>query len=339
MRVDIDGDRIVIEIVLDDPVTARLLEGSEDRPALLADIIEVGARVYQRAQDGAAGEFLRREVDHLEQTVLDAQADLAQKIGGDLGSAVQEVFSIVGDTLVKISGQLDGALAVASKDVELAAEQERGTAKGRTYEEQVATAVEVIAAAQGDSCEHVGDIAGAGGKVGDVVIEIDGARGPTKGRVVFEAKASKLSRPEALRQLDQAREQRVADFAVLVVAPDKTPSQMRDLREYNGDKIVVVFDSEDETAAVALEFAYSIARARVLMNQRKSGGEIDVDAIEAAVERAAGALEEVRRVRSSLTSATSSIEQARVALDSLVAATKTHIESIAMAISQEAEQA
>lgn len=335
MRVDIDGDTVVIEIMLEDPVAARLLDESDDAVNLLADIIEVGARVIQRAQDGVAGELLRREVDRLEQSVIAAQEELVGKVGGELGDAFQEVFALVSTTLTKISGQLDGALAIAGKDAEVAAERERGTAKGRTYEEQVAIAVEQIASAQGDSCEHVGDIAGAGGKVGDVVIEIDGARGLSKGRVVFEAKTGRLSKPEAMRQLDQAREQRSADFAVLVVARDKTPSQMRGLREYNGDKIIVVFDPEDETAVVALEFAYSIARARVAMNQRKGGEGVDVDAIEAAVERASGALDDARRVRSSLTSATSSIEQARSALDALVATTKTHIESIAVAIAAE----
>src|SRR2546423_302316 len=64
------------------------------------------------------------------------------------------------------------------KDEELDEERERGTAKGRTFEESVFEAVEAIAAAQGDDCDAVGDLRGATGKTGDVVVAIDACSGP-----------------------------------------------------------------------------------------------------------------------------------------------------------------
>src|SRR5689334_3334846 len=110
------------------------------------------------------------------------------------------------------------------KLAELEAERERGTAKGRTFEEEVAAAIDELAAVQGDDSEAVGDVAGSGGRTGDVVVGIDGCSGPPRGRIVFEAKNSKKSRPDALRELDRALEQRDADFAVLVVpSEDKVP--------------------------------------------------------------------------------------------------------------------
>ncbi|MEA2391374.1 MAG: hypothetical protein QOK31_1483, partial [Solirubrobacteraceae bacterium] len=102
------------------------------------------------------------------------------------------------------------------KQVELAAEQERGTAKGRTYEEAVFAALDAIAVAQGDDADAVGDLKGATRKTGDIVVAIDGCRGPARGRIVFEAKHSKLSKPEALRELERGRAERDAQYAVLV---------------------------------------------------------------------------------------------------------------------------
>ena len=97
---------------------------------------------------------------------------------------------------------------------ELAEERERGTAKGRTYEEAVAESVDGIAAVQGDSCEAVGDERGAGGKKGDVVVGVDGCAGPPRGRIVFEAKDSQLTKPKVLRRprrLDGSARRRLRD--------------------------------------------------------------------------------------------------------------------------------
>ena len=120
---------------------------------------------------------------------------------------------------------------------------------------------------QGDDCEAVGDVRGEGGRKGDVVVAIDACAGPARGRIVFEAKNSQLSRNRALAELDEALETRGADFAIFVVpSEDKLPARTRPLREFNGDKMFVVYDAEED-ARLALEVAYALARARVLMNR------------------------------------------------------------------------
>ena len=108
---------------------------------------------------------------------------------------------------------------------------------------------------------------GEGGRKGDVVVAIDACSGPARGRIVFEAKNSQLSRNKALAELDEALETRGADFAIFVVpSEDKLPARTRPLREFNGDKMFVVYDA-DEDGRLALEVAYGLARARVLMNR------------------------------------------------------------------------
>jgi len=207
---------------------------------------------------------------------------------------------------------------------EVAAVAEKGTAKGRTYEEAVFEAIDAIAISQGDDCDAVGDHRGVGGRKGDVVAAIDACAGPARGRIVFEAKSSKLSKNAALTELSEALAARNADFAVLVVASeDKLPARTHPLREFNGDKMFVVYDPDDGTR-LPLEVAYALARARVLM-ARGEADEVDADALRSEIDRAVGAMEDVRRVKSQLTNAATGIEEARSILDSMATTVRAHL--------------
>ncbi|MFP5363916.1 MAG: DUF2130 domain-containing protein [Thermoleophilia bacterium] len=213
------------------------------------------------------------------------------------------------------------------KLAEIAAVEDKGTAKGRTYEEAVAEALEALAGARGDDCEAVGDLRGEGGRKGDFVVAIDACSGPARGKIVFEAKNRKLSRNEALAELDSALETRAADYAVLIVsAEDKLPARTQPLREFNGDKLFVAFDPEDGST-LALEVAYGLARARVLMARSADGG-VDESALRVEVERAQGAMEDVRRIKSQLTNASTGIEEARRIVDVMAANVRGHLAAI-----------
>jgi hypothetical protein len=210
---------------------------------------------------------------------------------------------------------------------EIAAVQDKGTAKGRSYEEAVALAIDAIALVQGDDCEAVGDIRGEGGRKGDVVVAIDACAGPARGRIVFEAKNSQLSRNRALAELDEAIETRGADFAIFVVpSEDKLPARTRPLREFNGDKMFVVYDAEADER-LALEVAYALARARVLM-QRGGNDAVDAAAVRAEVERAQLAMEDVRRIKTQLTNASGGIDAARKILDDMAGGVRAHLATI-----------
>jgi len=207
---------------------------------------------------------------------------------------------------------------------QIAAVQQKGTAKGRTYEEAVAEALALLAAARGDDCEAVGDLRGEGGKKGDVVVAIDACAGPARGKVVFEAKNKKLSRNEALDELDGALQARAADYAVLVVPSEgKLPARTNPLREFNGDKLFVSFDPDDGST-LALEVAYGLARARVLMARAADDG-IDTAALAVEVERAQRAMQDVRRIKSQLTNATTGIDEARKILEAMAAGVRGHL--------------
>jgi TolA-binding protein len=212
------------------------------------------------------------------------------------------------------------------KALEVAAEHDRSTAKGRPYEEAVFDAIDAIAGGQGDDCDAIGDLPGVGGRKGDVLVGVDGCSGPPRGRIVFEAKNSQVAKNRALAELDEAMAQRDADYAVWVVpSDDKLPARTQELREVNGDKLFVVYDPEQ--GPLSLRLAYTLARARVLMT-RGGGDGLDPAALRAEVERAVGALEEGRRIRQQLTHATHGIEAAREILDGMERRVKGHLGQI-----------
>jgi hypothetical protein len=231
------------------------------------------------------------------------------------------------EQMVALKLELASLRSDREKASEVAAEAARGTAKGRPYEEAVAEAVDLIARGMGDDAEAVGDFGGAGGRKGDVVVDIEGCSGAPRGRIVFEAKHSRKSRKEALSELEDAMAQRSADFGVWVVpSEDRLPARAQALREVGGDKLFVVFDPE-EGGALALQVAYSLARARVLM--AKGGVEgLDAPALRAEVERALGAMEDVRRIKLHLTNAAGGIESARGVLEGMAERVRAHLAAI-----------
>jgi hypothetical protein len=209
---------------------------------------------------------------------------------------------------------------------EIEAERERGTAKGRTFEELVAETVETIALPQGDDAEAVGDVKGATGRTGDVLVAVDGCNGPPRGRIIFEAKTARLSRRAALDELDEALRERDADYAVLVVSSEeKVPARMQTLREWGGDKMVVSLDLDGST--LGLELAYRLARARVLM-ARSGGDGLDAGAVRDTVERAVTAMEDVRKVKSQLTGAKTSIDNAYDVLEAMAERVRGHLAEV-----------
>jgi hypothetical protein len=403
------GDRLIVDgLVVEDETAVRLVREREEAGAdpvrIVADAVEIGARVLDREQAGANAEFVKGELDKATREVEHVLAERTREVTEEIGRKVDEAFGaesghvtktiqrhfsddsssavqnrvreVVAEALthvqqtlvqqfssadaqnplaefkagvlraVETSGQnqartlqdmtrqlaglqqLVGELRVErDKAVEIEAERERGTAKGRTFEEQVVEAVDRIASARGDDCDAVGDLRGATGRAGDIVVALDACNGPSRGTIVFEVKTGKLSKPEALRALDKAKEDRTADFAVLVVPSDeKVPAKLHPLREYNGDKLIATFDPETD-GAVALDLAYSLARARVLMSRSESEG-IDGDAVRLAVERALNAMEQVRRIKGTLTGAKTNIDNAAGILEDMASQVREHLRDV-----------
>jgi hypothetical protein len=233
----------------------------------------------------------------------------------------------MGTMVADLRREVAALRAEKEKAVEVAAEHERSTAKGRPYEEAVFDAIAAIAAGHGDDCDAVGDLPGVGGRKGDVLVGVDGCSGPPRARIVVEAKTSQVAKKRALAELDEAMAQRDAAYAVWVVPGEEhLPARTHALQEVNGDKLFVAYDPEDGSR-LSLEVAYKLARARVLMARGDAEG-LDGSALRAEVERAVGAMEEVRRIKQQLTHAANGIEGARSVLEELDRRVRGHLDQI-----------
>src|SRR5215210_2719086 len=296
--------------------------------------------------DGSSGSVQNRVRELVADTMARSREDLMRAFtSGDASNPLAEFKNATTRTIERAEQRqhatqqaLLGQMAQLEKQLQalrdekdkleaVEAERERGTAKGRSFEQQIAEALDAIAIGQGDDAEAVGDLKGAGGKTGDVVVSIDACNGPARGRIVFEAKDRRLSRPRALEELDRALSERSADFAVLVVpTEDEVPARLQTLREYNGDKLIVALDHEG-TAGLALGVGYRLARARVLMKRGDVDG-IDAEAVRDSVDRALQAMAEVRRVKAQLTGAKTNIDGAYELVEAMAAKVRQQLEEI-----------
>ena len=320
--------------------------GSKVDEVFAPDNGQLSRELEKLFSDGSTASVQNRVRELVAETMVKTREDLVRQFSSADGSnpladfkegtiralkQAEERQHLTQQALLERMAELDKRLQALSAEKEkldeLEAERERGTAKGRSFEERVAEAIDAIALSQGDDAEAVGDVKGATGKTGDVVVAIDACNGPARGRVVFEAKDRRLSKPRAVEELDRAMAERDADFAVLVVPSDEeVPAKMLPLREYNGDKLIVTLDP-DEGPPLALELGYRLARARVLMG-RADGDGIDAAALRDTVGRALGAIDEVRRVKSQLTGAKTSIDKAYEIVDAVAARVRGHLQEI-----------
>jgi hypothetical protein len=306
---------------------------------------QLAKELERRFGDGSAVSVQNRVREAVAETLTKSREDLVRQFSAadernplaDFKSAavreIQQAASrsdntqrVLLEKLAELQKELQGLRSEKEKIEEVEAERERGTAKGRTFEEAVFEAVDDIAAAQGDDAEAVGDVTEATGKVGDIVVSLDACNGPARGRIVIEAKDRRLSRPGALAELDKAMAERSADFAVLVVpTEEEVPAKLEALREYNGDKMVVALDPD--AGALPLELGYRLARARVLMKRSDADG-IDAGALRSTIERALAALTDERKIKQQLTGAKRNVEGAYGLVEAMAARVRGYLEEI-----------
>ncbi|MFN8161008.1 MAG: hypothetical protein U0R52_08225 [Solirubrobacterales bacterium] len=217
--------------------------------------------------------------------------------------------------------------------------EQAGTRKGFGFEDRVHEAIARIASARGDAASHTGaEQAEGGGRKGDTLVELRAAEGPSAGRVVFEAKDKGLSQNAAWKELNEAMSVRAAAFGVLVVAgEERVPAGCDVLTEYQGNKVLVAVDRE-QPEGMALEVAYRLAAARVLM-ARDGELEVDAAAVRDAAQEAVATLKQAQAIRSTLTGIKTSSDKARAGLDELVEALRGKLERIDSLVGEAAEAA
>jgi len=254
-------------------------------------------------------------------------ASFTSTVRGELRAAREKDDAFL-NRLAELRAEIQRLRDAEESRAELEAERERGTAKGRSFEEACFGMLESMASARGDVAHHVGDERSAsGGKLGDVVIELEAAQGESRGRIAVEVKDEQLSKNRAWEVLNGALRERDAAFAVLVVASDdKVPAGREPLHEYEGNKMIVALDRESLDPR-PLELAYRYARCRCLMARERSL-QVDAAGVRDAAEEALSALKDAQRIRVALTGATKSVGSAREYLDAMVERVQSSLERV-----------
>src|SRR5919109_820054 len=230
------GDRLAIDgLVVDDECAVRLVRERErsggDTVKTVREAIEIGARVLDREQAAANAEFVKTEFERASREVQTEFADKARDIAQFFEHQFEQVFGAD-------NGQLARKLERRFGDGSAASVQNRvREAVAETLARSREDLVRQFSAADDRNpladfkIAAVRSIKEATGKTGDIVVSIDAAAGPARGRIVIEVKDRRLSSPRSLGELDEAMAQRSADFAVLVVpTADEVPARLEPLR-------------------------------------------------------------------------------------------------------------
>lgn len=159
------------------------------------------------------------------------------------------------------------------------AEREKGTAKGRKYQEIVFEKVNEICYPFGDTPSYMAEIVGKlpRSKVGDIVIDVSPnyTGGPALKLVVEVKNEHGYTVDKIINELDVAKENRNATAALAVFTPDTCPSTCHPLQQYGDDKVICSYDPR-EPSDLSLELAYRVSRIEALRKLRGPSPEIDV---------------------------------------------------------------
>lgn len=227
---------------------------------------------------------------------------LRQDVAGEVAKATAAI-SNVHTEVMKIVGEAKG----------VAAEAEKGTAKGRTYQELVFEHVSDIARHFGDTAVYVADQPGLKGqsKAGDVVVEINPQESSNSAlQVAFEAKnQAGISIPKLLRELEEAKENRAAASAVAVFSSAGiVPAGVGLWRDYPARRFVCVLDKE-VPEPIMLEFTYRCARFEALRAIAPAERRFDITAVRNVIQSIRTRVGALQQMKTKLTGASSAIDE------------------------------
>ena len=226
------------------------------------------------------------------------------------GTAFNKLMKAMDDGFEKVVIKLE-----ASKAAEEAAKEERekGTAKGLDLETFVYEALDSMARHFDDAVEHIGREKGLLSEVGDVLIRLNPRdTGDRERSIVVEVKNRKPTmsgKKSFFKELDSAKENRGAHYAIGAVHSSKIPDACGCFRLYPGENIVCRVSIDEDT--LPLEIAYKVARAELVLYSLREKVKLDPSQLKAKVTGIQGQLETLQAVKMSMTGATNNIERAR----------------------------
>lgn len=219
-----------------------------------------------------------------------------------LGSPLYQFRSEISKGFEDLAGRIQALERVA--DVR-AAERAKSAAKGIDFEDTPERLLGEIAGGLGDAIERTGTLPGETikAKKGDFVLTVDPSR--TRGaelRVVIESKDRTLSTRQVIDELAAARQNRSAQAAVIVFTPQHAPANVDPLAIVGRDVWCVLDPAAPDR--LPLECAVRLARIFALDALREEPVEVDVVAVDQALDGIRTQLSTIQGMKASLTSIT-----------------------------------
>ncbi len=231
---------------------------------------------------------------------------------------------------------LDGLRQLADRMTALEAgtkaraeERAKGTAKGDDFEDAIEARLAEFVHGSGDTLERTGGEVGDAlrSKKGDFVISVDPSR--SRGvdlRIAVEAKDRSVSLRRFAEELKEMRENRRSAVALAVFTPAAAPSGIAPLQLIGSD-VYVVFDPEADDAT-ALEAAYRLVRLLALVSLREASVQLDVAAVQEALDDIVRSVGEVQGMKTKLTSISRAAEEVSSTLDTMRAAINRGVRAV-----------
>lgn len=203
-------------------------------------------------------------------------------IFGENGTIVKELFdpnkegTPLNRVLVQITREVQDLKTQLGIKEAVATEKERGTAKGKEFEDELDELISPLCSLLGDTLENVSDQPGTvrNSKKGDFICEPSG----TSSKIVIEAKDSPYSSKRIQKEMEEAIENRVSGYGIFISKyVEDLDESIGWFNEYKENYIVVALQSKDDDAPNQrlLEIAYKWARIRLTQKEKAKGQETE----------------------------------------------------------------
>jgi hypothetical protein len=355
-RLEDDFEQTMVEMVGEDgqlPESIREHFGEDGRvPAHIKDHFGEDGVVVREIEDlvGEDGELHRtleqyfgeegRIPRHIEEhfgedgTVVERIEELVEEDGdldrlldehlGDDGRLLREVFdpSEKGTPLYKLRESIEDDFEELRTELKLAEQEEeikqRTPEKGFDFEDQVEDILAESTRHTGDllnkTAEEPGELDGV--KTGDFVLDLNGF----SSSIVVEAKDRQYTEPAVREEMDEAMENRNADYGLFVSRRrDHLPQKMDWFKEFGNEFLVVSLGDGDDARLEdeILRIGYKWARMRVLQEHVEVGDELDPDAVKDHVTTVENELDRFSNLRRECTNVEKAVGRIREQLDEI----------------------
>jgi hypothetical protein len=332
---------------LEDAVKKQVKDLAADDGVLIRSIQSIIDTYQEEVEELASGED-----SELRKAMLKLLKDAKDEISKDVKNTVDTQRKAIGELLDpanptsplrslsdKVQGVADSLTELrreSEKEVAVAEALETGITGGLDYETVAVNATQQVAALSGDDCEHTGGFTGRvpRSKMGDGVVDLK-VGGKVYGRIVVEAKNSKLTKKDWEAEAKGSKENRGATGFVgfckhLYDMPNNSKIMILDPQT-----IVIQFNPETEDYTF-LVLVYQIVKMNTLNNAGKLDG-LDIAEVNINLQEAIRELAEFDELKKTASSIENGALKVKKQADAIRKGVEERIARVQQAISREFE--